>query len=641
MLDITKKIKLDKVRLNGSTNYRSLFTTQYPEDSLSHLNLNDYCLRGKDNNFCYMLEYDTRLMGIKGGNAYKHGLYKDNTGQFKSSKSKSIVSLEVANSELVEILDFINSTLSLVRDNNIESILKRKSSPIWRMVLSKIISIYAPEHFINIAKNDYLYQFCLDHGIDESDIYNQNLISLNLQALQLAKSIDHYKSLKPDELGYYIWNYYDNVDGIQHDNIDRTKVSLSIPQNDRSPAPPLNQILYGPPGTGKTYNTISMAVDIIDGEDSERNYEKSRKRYHELREEGRIKFVTFHQNYSYEDFVEGLRPIPGGDKGLAFDNQSGIFKKLCRDAKTEIDKPSKISFEEAFEGLLCDILDGSIEEYEVPMTRVSYHITDINDISIGFRKSSGGTAHRLSISKLNDMYNTEEYIKEPGGLKGYYNGLLSILLEYGKNTVSIVDEEIDSDEPSNFVLIIDEINRANISRVFGELITLIEPDKRAGNENAMSVTLPSGDSFSVPNNLYIIGTMNTADKSIALLDIALRRRFEFVPMYPQYKINGAEIHESDFLKKLNTAISENESLGRDLQIGHSYFMGGGFNFYTTLKNKVVPLLLEYTMNDEGMVVGLLESSLDVSLHSYIDNLMPWNILNTEIEAKFNGADTDE
>ena len=144
----------------------------------------------------------------------------------------------------------------------------------------------------------------------------------------------------------------------------------------------------------------------------------------------------------------------------------------------------------------------------------------------------------------------------------------------------------------------------NISRVFGELITLIEPDKRSHGEIPMEVKLPSGENFTVPSNLYLIGTMNTADKSIALLDIALRRRFVFESMYPDYTLDG--IHDVELLKNINKQIITRK--GHDFQIGHSYFMGTDYNRLTTMNNKVIPLLMEYFMNDADEVTAILKSA---------------------------------
>ncbi len=267
---------------------------------------------------------------------------------------------------------------------------------------------------------------------------------------------------------------------------------------------PLNQILYGPPGTGKTYNSIVKAVEIVENREIE-SYDDALRLFNEHLHKT-IEFITFHQNYSYEDFIQGLRPETNNNSSLVFHKKDGVFKRIA---------------DKALENL------------------------------------------RLSITEPNVKAN-------------------------------------------NYVIIIDEINRANISRVFGELITLIEPDKRSHGKIPMEVILPSGDIFIVPSNLYIIGTMNTADKSIALLDIALRRRFEFESMYPVYEIQGHEIKEVDVLKKINKKIVK--SKGHDFQIGHSYFMNSHMSLVERMNKKVIPLLLEYFMNDENEVRDILSAA---------------------------------
>lgn len=262
---------------------------------------------------------------------------------------------------------------------------------------------------------------------------------------------------------------------------------------------PLNVILYGPPGTGKTHNTIKRAAEIVAGRTID-SYEQAREIFLQHRGTS-IEMVTFHQSYSYEDFIQGIRPDTDNGSALTFHKRDGVFKQIA-------------------------------------------------------------------------------------------------------------DRARHAQKDQRFVLIIDEINRANISRVFGELITLIEPDKRTQGEHAMEVTLPSGESFSVPSNLYIIGTMNTADKSIALLDVALRRRFVFEPMYPLYSIPGQIVHDADLLQRINAQIIKLK--GYDFQIGHAYFMGRTYNRLDALNTRVVPLLLEYFMNDEKKVRQILtEAGLQV------------------------------
>ena len=231
------------------------------------------------------------------------------------------------------------------------------------------------------------------------------------------------------------------------------------------------------------------------------------------------------------------------------------------------------------------------------MKKSSFFITAVGEKSIEFRKSIGDSEHTLSITTLRKMYDRGVNDIVLGGLQQYYNPFLELLSEKGKSQVVAIERK-------NYVIIIDEINRANISRVFGELITLIEEDKRSHGKIPMRVTLPSGDTFIVSSNLYIIGTMNTADKSIALLDIALRRRFEFIAMYPDVTIVNNEFRE--IFTAINKAILERKN--HDFTIGHAYFMGEDCKLEKIINNKVIPLLMEYFMNDEKEVTAILQAA---------------------------------
>jgi 5-methylcytosine-specific restriction endonuclease McrBC GTP-binding regulatory subunit McrB len=362
---------------------------------------------------------------------------------------------------------------------------------------------------------------------------------------------------------------------------------------------PLNQILYGPPGTGKTYKTILEAAKIVTGNETI-NYDEALRVFNENLN-NQIEFITFHQNYSYEDFIQGLRPDTENGKDLSFEKKDGVFKRIADRALKNIEASNnpasaKKDFELVFQELIQPLNDGDVEELEIKMRKSSFYITEVGEKSIEFRKNIGDSNHTLSINTLRKMYDKGENDIILGGLQPYYNPILELLLMNGKSQVISVSRK-------NYVIIIDEINRANISRVFGELITL-EEDKRSHGKIPMRVTLPSGDSFIVPSNLYIIGTMNTADKSISLLDIALRRRFEFIPMYSNSLIEG--INSPTVLETINAEIIKRK--GHDFTIGHAYFMGEEYSLEKTINNKVIPLLLEYFMNDGKEVATILKAA---------------------------------
>ena len=290
---------------------------------------------------------------------------------------------------------------------------------------------------------------------------------------------------------------------------------------------------------------------------------------------------------------------------LSFFKSDGVFKRIADRAlknlkESKNPESAKKEFEEVFNALTKPLNEGDVDELVIKMKQTSFYITEIGEKSIEFRKNQGDSKHTLSINTLRKMYENGANDLILGGLQPYYNPILNLLLQNGKQDTESIAEQ-------NYVIIIDEINRANISRVFGELITLIEKDKRFGGAIPLTATLPSGEKFIVPSNLYIIGTMNTADKSIALLDIALRRRFEFVAMYPKYVLENSdlEINDTEILKKLNKEIISRK--GYDFTIGHSYFMGADYNLKNTIDTKVIPLLLEYFMNDFEEVKKILQA----------------------------------
>lgn len=307
-----------------------------------------------------------------------------------------------------------------------------------------------------------------------------------------------------------------------------------------------NLILYGPPGTGKTYQTIERSVKIIDPTLSG-DHAAYKQMFDQLMREQRIAFITFHQSYSYEDFVEGIRPVLD-QKGAEprYECRAGIFKQLAVNA-------------------LFDCLE-----------------------RVGTDQPTEGTY-------------TDEQKAE----------VVQEFLTQGENGAHQLKPE---SKWKPYVLIIDEINRGNISKILGELITLIEGDKRlrkGNDQNSLIVTLPySGNKFVVPANLFLLATMNTADKSIALVDVALRRRFDFEELPVDLEVC------EDLTNRMRSALSElNQRIvlrkDRDHQIGHAYFMNvaDDDSFNHTFRRQIIPLLQEYFYNDwDGLRYVLGENS---------------------------------
>ena len=461
-----------------------------------------------------------------------------------------------------------------------------------------------------IAKAKFLGEIKEDTKRDEKFIQGHKVKILDVFDEGFFINIDKLNQKTTRSIGYIDdedTNYIENILNNKNIKSINTNIGKTMPNSTQKQAP--NQILYGSPGTGKTYNTINKAIEIIDSEfyqQNKDNREALKERFEEYKKAGQIEFITFHQSFSYEEFVEGIKAETSEDN-ISYEVKSGVFKKLSNKSLQNFNQSNeniknKKDFEIVFKELILDKLKDD-EKLEIRMKKSSFFIKEVDENKISFDKSGGESQHVLLIKNLKNMYEAEENKIIIGGLSQYYNPLLEYLLKNSeiKNT--------DKEPLKNYILIIDEINRGNISKIFGELITLIEPSKRIGADEEIRLKLPySQELFGVPSNLYIIGTMNTADRSIALMDTALRRRFHFEEMMPNSSllknlvVDGIKI--DNLLEVINKRVEY--LYDRDHTIGHAYFMSlenletkedKKAELENIFRNKIIPLLQEYFYDD--------------------------------------------
>ncbi len=402
---------------------------------------------------------------------------------------------------------------------------------------------------------------------------------------------------------------------------------------------PLNQILYGPPGTGKTYRTIDKALEIISKEEkiqipSEDDRINRKKLFDEYVKNGQIVFTTFHQSYGYEEFVEGIKPIIDNDENsqeVKYDVKDGIFKELCDKSlknyilsmqnENEIDL-DKLIFEFA-NYINQDFLNKGNEfplENKVSIKKILLNFKDeYRSFSLGgsIKSPQSLTIDIIKRDYLNfknkKILSFKDIKPKYDSQSDYHGNAIYYFMFYNKlkEFENIQNEKfkIKKEILKSYIIIIDEINRGNVSKIFGELITLIEPSKRIGEKEELKVTLPySGKEFGVPKNVYIIGTMNTADRSITSLDTALRRRFEFIEMMPdvsKLSIDCEGINLQELLKAINTRIEY--LLDREKTIGHAFFVSveNLEDLKKVFQNKIIPLLQEYFYNDYALINAVL------------------------------------
>jgi 5-methylcytosine-specific restriction enzyme B len=661
------------------------FLRTWPIRRVREMTLQEYTNLNKSDSFCYWLESLTQDLGsIWGGSSYKFGIYhkKDLSADLRPGYVNDGIYGWVSKYGNTSEDAFISIRTNIIKiiqyseDDKLEDIDKIDLGPAYKWKIAglyhkNIPLVFDPKIVTFLARTKGQVQ------VREGDY---------------SKMYRFLASLKPK--GMSILDYSGQLWKLYEDENDVEKLSeISMPMET---IVPLNQILYGPPGTGKTYLTIARAIQIVDPEFYWNNL-SSRKNIRErfkqllisdwLDPNGQIAFCTFHQSFSYEDFIEGIKPVEPSpnDKYLKYQIEDGLFKRLVLRASADENKREeassimnltkeefdKVDFYKISLGDINNSDDDEIYQYCIKNNCIAIgwgENTDFSGLSdadviktVDEKKLQPYTANAInnfknylrigyyvlvsngnySIRAIGKVIGDYKFSTESGigynhfrqvswimknvsiPVESFYGKLFSQQTIYKLNKDLVKAEffekssiskstVVNAGKKRNYVLIIDEINRGNISQIFGELITLLEEDKRLGQDESLELTLPySKRKFGVPSNLYIIGTMNTADRGVEAIDTALRRRFKFeeLPANPEKLkdiplIKG--INVADLLTIINKRIEK--LLDRDHQIGHAYFIRvqDEFDLRAVFNRGIIPLLQEYFYGDIakiGLVLG--------------------------------------
>ena len=410
------------------------------------------------------------------------------------------------------------------------------------------------------------------------------------------------------------------LQSIQAPSVEEQKPEYEITKDflAMTPFQPTNVILYGPPGTGKTYSTVLKAMSMVDGLEygmdvEPTQYDLLKQRFDALKTDDQIEFITFHQSYGYEDFMQGIRPFTENGQ-VAYEVRDGVLKRIAEKAllnwtRSNNASPMVVDDDSSFQSALLSLqekMETAVDQ-KVPMTLYGGATTRVSLRPDGkvleFNVPSTGNPWSVTIKKLRALWSKRNEIQVPSDTGGFNGSYWWAALNLLKQNFNESEKLASVQEPlKQYVLVIDEINRGNISKIFGELITLVESDKRIGARYETRVTLPYADMedepipFGLPMNLHLVGTMNTADRSIALLDTALRRRFQFEELMPRPELLRTDMEGINLrllLQKLNERI---EILyDRDHTIGHAYLMDVATlnQLEQAFRHRILPLLQEY------------------------------------------------